>query len=53
MGRIEEARAALDQYLRLVPGQTVETIRTQVALKRPEDMERYLDGLRKAGLPEN
>jgi TolB-like protein len=51
-GRIDEARAALDQYLRLVPGQTVETLRTQVPFKRPEDMERYLDGLRKAGMPE-
>jgi len=52
MGRIGEARATLDQYLRLVPGQTVETVRSQFPLKRPEDMERYLDGLRKAGLPE-
>ena len=52
MGRIDEARAALDQFLHLVPGQTVETIRKLVPFKRPEDKERYLDGLRKAGLPE-
>jgi TolB-like protein len=52
MGRIDEARAALDQYLRLVPGQTVETVRKQLPFKRLEDMERWLDGLRKAGLPE-
>jgi tetratricopeptide (TPR) repeat protein len=51
-GRIDEARAALDQLSRLAPGQTVETIRTQLPIKRPEDLERYLDGLRKAGLPE-
>ncbi len=52
MGRIDAARAALDRYLRLVPGQTVETLRKQLPIKRPEDMERLLDGLRKAGLPE-
>ncbi len=52
MGRIDEARAALDQYLRLVPGQTVETVRTELLFKRPEDLERVLDDLRKAGLPE-
>jgi TolB-like protein/Flp pilus assembly protein TadD len=52
MGRIDEARVALDEFLRLVPGQTVETTRTQVPFKRPADLERYLDGLRKAGMPE-
>jgi len=52
VGRTEEARAALDQVLHLVPGQTIETVRSRLPFKRPEDMERYLDGLRKAGLPE-
>jgi len=52
MGRIDEARAALEQLLRLVPGQTVETVRNQFLYKAPENMERYLDGLHKAGLPE-
>ena len=50
-GGIDEARAALDQYSRLVPGQTVETVRMQVPFKRPEAMEGFLDGLRKAGMP--
>ncbi len=52
MGRIDEARAAFDRYSRLVPGQTVETVRAQVPFKRPEDMERFLEGLRESGMPE-
>jgi len=52
LGRTDEARAALDQLQCLVPGQTIAAARSQLPLKRPEDMERYLDGLRKAGLPE-
>ncbi|MEJ2122367.1 MAG: tetratricopeptide repeat protein [Alphaproteobacteria bacterium] len=53
LGRIDEARDAIDQLLRVVPGQTVETAGSQLPLKRPEDMERYLDGLRNAGLPDS
>ena len=52
IGRVDEAQAALDRFSRLVPGQTVESARTQLPFKRPEDLERFLDGLRKAGLPE-
>ena len=51
-GRIEEARDELDRYSLLAPGQTVETVRMQLPLKRPGDTERILDGLRKAGMPE-
>jgi TolB-like protein/class 3 adenylate cyclase/Tfp pilus assembly protein PilF len=51
-GRIDEARAALDEYLRLVPGMTATTIRSQVLFERPEVMDRFMDGLRMAGLPE-
>jgi adenylate cyclase len=51
MGRINEARTALERLLRLVPGQTAETIRSRFPFRRPENMERYLDGLHKAGLP--
>jgi len=52
LNRIEEAKAALAEFLRLVPDATIESNRTQSLMKRPEDKERYLDGLRKAGLPE-
>jgi len=50
--RATTARATLDRCLRLVPGATIETESTQLPFKRPEDMERYLDGLRRAGLSE-
>ena len=36
--------------LRLMPGMQVEDARPQMPLKRPADMERYLEGLRQAGL---
>ena len=52
MGRIDEARTALEELLRIMPGVTIATTREQVPWKHPADMERYLDGLRKAGLPE-
>ena len=52
LGRIDEARAALEHLLRLMPNLTVESSRNQVPWQRPADMERYLNGLRKAGLRE-
>ncbi len=50
--RVDEARAALAEMLRLSPGITVKATREQIPYKDPADLERYLDGLRKAGLPE-
>jgi tetratricopeptide (TPR) repeat protein len=50
LGRIEEAQAALKELLLLMPGMTIEDVRKQVPFKDPNHMERYLDGLRKAGL---
>jgi hypothetical protein len=50
--RATTARATLDWCLLLEPGATIETVSTQLPFKRPEDMERYLDGLRRAGLSE-
>jgi tetratricopeptide (TPR) repeat protein len=52
LGQIEEARAAKEELLRQMPGTTVMAPRQQMPWKRPDDAERYLDGLRKAGLPE-
>jgi len=46
LGRIEEARAALDAMYKLVPDFSVETLRVYV---RPVIIERYLEGWRKAG----
>ncbi len=51
MDRIDEAQAAIKEYLRLEPNHTVADSR-KVPTKIPEHLERFLDGLRKAGLPE-
>jgi TolB-like protein/Flp pilus assembly protein TadD len=50
LGRIAEAQAALKELLLLMPGMTMDDVRKQVPFKDPSHMERYLDGLRKAGL---
>jgi TolB-like protein len=51
MDRIDEAQAAIKEYLRLAPNHTVADSK-KVPTKIPEHLERFLDGLRKAGLPE-
>jgi adenylate cyclase len=50
-GRIDEARNALAEWLRLSPETTAAGIRDHMPWQRPEDMELYLDGLCRAGLP--
>ncbi|NIM98214.1 MAG: tetratricopeptide repeat protein [candidate division Zixibacteria bacterium] len=52
LDRKKEAQTALKEVLRLLPGMTIEDVRKQVPFKKPNDLERYLDGLRKAGLPD-
>ena len=52
LGRLEEARAALAEFLRLVPGSTITSMRAQLPLKNPGDFERYAGALRRIGLPE-
>lgn len=51
MGNKKEAKAAVAEVLRLIPDLTISNLRGQIPY-REEDMERFLDGLRKAGLPE-
>jgi TolB-like protein/class 3 adenylate cyclase/Flp pilus assembly protein TadD len=50
LGRIKEAQTALKEMFLLMPGMTIDDVRKQVPFKDPSHMERYLDGLRKAGL---
>ena len=52
LGRLTEAKAALDRLLTQMPGLTVQATRQQVPMQRAEDLKRYLDGLQLAGLPD-
>ena len=51
-GRLDEARSALGDALRHLPGLTLRDPRLRRPFRREADRERFLDGLRKAGLPE-
>jgi adenylate cyclase len=48
---IEEAKDAVDNYLENFPEGTISELREAFAIKRPMDLHRFEDGLRKAGLP--
>ncbi len=52
LGREDEARKAVERLLLLLPGLTVERCRQTVPAKQTVHLETYMDGLRKAGLPE-
>jgi adenylate cyclase len=51
LGRTEAARAALEQLLRRMPALTASDERLERPFARAADRERFLEGLRKAGLP--
>ena len=51
--RLDEAHTEMAEILRIDPTYTINGTQRQLALfKRVEDVEHFLDGLRKAGLPE-
>jgi len=50
LDRVDEAKAALGDFLRLVPDANVASIKAQIPLKRAQDVERYVNALRRAGL---
>jgi len=52
MGQFEEAREAWREALRVNPTYSLEHRRKVLPYKNPEDFEKVIDGLRKAGLPE-
>jgi len=52
LGHMAEARAGLDGFVRLLPGLTLGDPRLIRPFRRPADRERFLTGLRKAGLSE-
>jgi adenylate cyclase len=52
-GQVEEARAAVAVVLRINPGFTIESSIRILVYKDPKDLEHYVDGMRRAGLPES
>ncbi len=52
MGLIEEAREAWRELLCVNPEYSIEQRRKVLPDKNPDDFERFVEGLRKAGLPE-
>jgi adenylate cyclase len=52
LGRVEEARQAWREALRVNPAYSLDQRRKVLPYKKPEDFEKLVEGLRKAGLPE-
>jgi hypothetical protein len=53
LGRVDDAQAAIEELLRRKPEFSCSFARKQLFyIKNSAQMEHYLDGLRKAGLPE-
>jgi adenylate cyclase len=50
LGRIEEARSAIADFRRLAPGATIDALKRQMPFKRPEDLQRYIELLQRAGM---
>ncbi|MDW8369409.1 MAG: hypothetical protein RMK81_03990, partial [Geminicoccaceae bacterium] len=51
LGRKEEATAAIAALRAREPGFSLEAFRTHYPLERASDLEHYLEGLRRAGVP--
>ena len=51
-GRMPEAQKAVARILEIDPTMRLSNLQEFVPLRRAEDLERFAEGLRKAGLPE-
>jgi TolB-like protein/class 3 adenylate cyclase len=52
LGRSEDAAKYVARLRQIEPGATIATIKERLLMRRPQDRERLVEGLRKAGLPE-
>ena len=52
LDRLDEARDSLTKFLELSPDYTIGRARHAMPFRHQADLEHYIDGLRKAGLPE-
>jgi TolB-like protein len=52
MEKLDESRRALDELMRLRPGFSLDFVRRYHLISDPDDMACLIDGLRKAGVPE-
>jgi TolB-like protein len=52
LGRLDEARAAKDQLLRIMPNENLRLVRAALPSANADRMQRFAEGLRKAGVPE-
>jgi adenylate cyclase len=52
LGRIEEARSHVTELLKIMPDLSLDKARKMISFKDPAHVERALDALRRAGLPE-
>jgi adenylate cyclase len=51
-GRLEEAQNAIAQSRQISPTAHISNLKNQIPLRRLDDLVRYAEGLRKAGLPD-
>jgi adenylate cyclase len=51
-GRLEEAQKLMARARQIDPAYRVSDVKAYIPFRRPEDLARYEEGLRKAGLPE-
>jgi TolB-like protein len=51
-GHVEQARQAMQHLRRIDPALRISNLKERHPIRRPEDLARFADGLRKAGLPE-
>ncbi len=52
LGREKEAREAAKEVLRIDPKFSIEKYKINIQIENQEDKKRYIDALRKAGLPD-